>query len=252
MERNKTPKNSGEDTAAAEQVTTTAEQPANGEPEGEDYAGYENLDEMRKAIYEGRKEGKRLHEQNVQLAGYLARLLKGTEQESKAAADEIGELGIPADTLRRAIREVVHEEMAPQARVSEALNTMRAAHPEFAKSEPDFNRWLTANPDVVANYNTAVAESPRAAETLLRGVFAEYQMTRRPAPAAEPKKVAPGAKIPATRGGGSVAREPADKMSREELKELLGRARRTGSPVELMRAILDGKPIHRDLAPKGN
>lgn len=223
---------------------------------GEDYAGYASLDDMRKAIYESRKEGKKLAEQNAQLAAYVTRLAQPQTTEDKSEADELGALGIPVEALERLIDKRAEakfaSQMAPVQRTQEAYNDLRSSNPQFVKSEADFNRWLSANPDIVTTYNQSVAESPRSANILLRGVFAEYEQSRRSvaSPAAEPKKVGSDARLPNMRGSGSARSDKPEQIGRDDMKDLIKNARRTGSPVELMRALLGDKPIHRDIERK--
>lgn len=244
-----------------EQKNSAEETPNTQAPEGEtkpteDYAGYNSLEDMRNAIYESRKEGKRLAEHNAALAAHILKTTQASSAAEREPADELSDLGIPVAALERVVErvatKVMQKEMAPASRTQEAIASVRATHPTFAKSEPDFNRWLGANPDVVATYNQAVAESPRSAEMLLKGVFAEYEATRRPAPPADPKRVGSDSQIPAKGGGPTVRKEPADKPSREEMQALIKEARRTGDRTAIMRQILGNRPIHRDLAKKDN
>jgi hypothetical protein len=241
----------------AEPENTAENQPEDNQaaPEAEeDFAGYGSFEAMKKAIYESRKEGKRLADHNSALAAQLqqvARMLPSEKSGNRSALDEINDLGLPAATFLQAVRDEIREELvkelAPMNATQTAVADLRANHPEFQKREPEFNKWLIANPDVADDFNKSVAESPRAARRLLLGAFAEFQQVRSAPP--ETKRVSPGGKLPSTQTTGSGRKAPdTGKMNKEEYREMIQEARRTGDPVALMRAMLGDKHVHRDFA----
>lgn len=227
-------------------------------PATEDYAGYASLEEMRNAIYHSRQEGKRLAQQNAELAASQAVLLaqiSGSKRTAeRSAADEINDLGIPVDTLTQLVREIASsvnaEQQAPVAATNRAIAAISADTPDFAQLSPDFGRWLTANSDVEAAYQEAAQKSAKAAELALRGAFATFKETRKPRSDAPPKKVGTAGKLPTTQGSGAVRKDPETaKLGKEEMRELIKEARRTGSPVEMIRAIVGNRQVHRDIEP---
>jgi hypothetical protein len=222
----------------------------------EDFAGYGSLEAMKQAVYASRTEGKRLADENKALRGYaeqVKRLLPSERREERRAIDEINDLGLPSEVFQRAVKEQIHEElvreMAPVSKTNEAVSKIRSSNQSFSKLESDFNKWLTANPEVASEFNNAVQAMPDAAQLLLEGVFARFEGTRRANPDSEPNKIPSGAKLPNSQSAGAGRQKLADDTpTKEEMVELLKGARRTRDPVPMMRAILGDRPIHRDFA----
>ena len=162
--------------------------PANPEPAAAPeklFAGkYRTSEELEKAYLASANEVTTRLMPRLQQTEHEARILKelliqggGQPANQKSPFDELEAIGLPKDTLERAIDAKVQQFFGPIERAIRAQQELVVELPDFQRAAPEIQRFLADNPALQQEFNEINQVNPKAAT---KYVFREYQASQGP------------------------------------------------------------------------
>jgi hypothetical protein len=153
---------------AQPQVATTSQTPTAGrknvlrEKFGDNWdaadESYNNIVQQRQHIEQELNETKQVLNELVE-----QRVSPRQQAQQRSAFDKLAEIGLPPDTIREAMKDLVREELQPLARGLQARDAIMARYPEFVQEEPQFQKFLRDNRDTQERYSRMAALDPEMA-----------------------------------------------------------------------------------------
>lgn len=138
-------------TVAAQTVTPTARENMLRTKFGENW---DAADESYRNIVNQRQDLESKLNEATQVISELVQRASPMQQSARRSAfDKLAEIGLPPDTIREAMADVVREELKPLARGLQARDAILSEHPDFAQNEADFQRFLRDNKGVQEKYS---------------------------------------------------------------------------------------------------
>jgi len=161
------------------------------------------------------------------------------QTQRRSAFDRLADIGLPPDTIREAMADVVREELKPLARGLQARDAIISEYPEFAQEEAQFQRFLKDNKGVQEKYTRLGVLDP---EMALEWGIAKYKehrgATGTPTSGAERAQ----AQLPNTvqQSGGRSVPDPGT-PDPEKLQKALDYYKQTGDDRPLLQERLKGQ-----------
>lgn len=148
-------------TVAPQPATPTVREPVLKQKFGDNW---EAADESYRNIVSQRQElEQKLNEATQVISELVQRASPMQQAQRRSAFDKLAEIGLPPDTIREAMADVVREELKPLARGLQARDTIISEYPEFAQEEAQFQRFLKDNKGVQEKYSRLGVLDPEMA-----------------------------------------------------------------------------------------
>ena len=142
------------------------------EPTQEDFAGYPNLDELKRGYRESGSEAKRQKDRAERAESAFQALQMQVPQRQavpfrKPWEEELATSGVPVDAIRAAIddraQELVQRQFEPLTRALSARQTMVGKYKDYNKFESDMMGYVNSDPELQQTYTRIFQADPVAA-----------------------------------------------------------------------------------------
>jgi hypothetical protein len=206
-----------------------SDEPQNGQPPAnqEDYAGYQNLEDLRRGYRASSDEGKRQKQRADQLEQRLTVIEQQMVANRPAAQDPLAEYGIPSQLIDQRIdqraeqkaQEIIGRTLEPIIRGGQARNRVIQREPDYAKYEAEIANFIESDEQMHQAYQRAFTADPEVAIEWAMGRFTDHQRQQkngRRAPKTE--QGMSEAQIPSSRSG-DARRVPDGEQQLREMKE---------------------------------
>jgi len=187
---------------------------------------YQSVDEWKEATHAARG---RLRQQQEQLQALQAQLEEVQRRmlpsEARQQRDSAADLAtyVPMDALDAYVNDRIQRSIdgtiGPLVKTNAALTRVKAAIPDFARFEPEWQQWLAANPDLNRRFQEGLLKAPDEADLTIAGAYKLFETERRAsAPEPKPPTVPNSATLPSTQGSGSARGQDVGGPSPEEMQ----------------------------------
>jgi len=137
--------------------------------------GYANSEELVRAKAASDAEAKRMYAK-IQELEQAVNVLENSNRPQSDPWTRLTDLGIPADDLRQVVKSSIGEFLEPVTKTYQARENVIRRNPDYAKYEPQVNRWLADNPELSQQYYRDLAAAP---ETAMEWAFGRYTLEKR-------------------------------------------------------------------------
>lgn len=224
--------------------------PDEGSPSQDDFAGYPNLEELKKGYLASGSEAKKWREAASKSEERIGRLeqaidslMTGNQRQAvpqRHWTEQLQELGVDPNPIREGIREesrqYVQEFFEPIARGVQARGKVIAEYPDYNQFESEISAFINSDPELSQKYTKMFNADPLGA---MEFAYLKYGSTKRQqAPVAGngvPEQRRAEAQIPTTRAGDARNQSA---TNREPVRQGWEHFQKTGNPQAFFKARL--------------